>query len=240
MSDPWTGAGFDAPPAIANGRVYRAVRIAAAPRTTCTGRRTAPGRRRSATSCGSRQVGPGVRAPAVANGLVYVSAGDGTVQAYDADGVTNCSATTRVCSALWDTNIGSAAGPVEVAGGQVYVGAVDGTVHVYGLSPSRSPRGVSGTSTAVQPTTGPFDRAKPPRSTLVSENRRARLRSHRWNGNTAWNSSAGPNARRRRESAEVLGPLGQEGLEAMSMVPWGYGHEGDFIVLFKRPIVDRA
>jgi hypothetical protein len=44
----------------------------------------------------------------------------------------------------------------------------------------------------------------------------------------------------RRESVEVLEPLGREGWEAVSMVPWGYGHEGDFMVLFKRPIADRA
>jgi hypothetical protein len=133
VSDPWTGAGFDAPPAIANGRVYRAVGTQLRSydlhgSTNCSG---------SPKVCNKlwvAQVGTGVRAPAVANGLVYVSAADGTVQAYDAAGVTNCSATTRVCSALWDTNVGGSVGPVEVAGGRVYVGAVDGNVHVFGLS----------------------------------------------------------------------------------------------------------
>jgi hypothetical protein len=133
VSDPWTGVGSDAPPAIAHGRVYRAVGSQLRSydlhgSTNCSG---------SPKVCNKlwvAQVGTGVRAPAVANGLVYVSASDGTVQAYDADGLTNCSATTHVCSALWDTNVGGSAGPIEVADGRVYVGAVDGKVHVFGLS----------------------------------------------------------------------------------------------------------
>ena len=40
----------------------------------------------------------------------------------------------------------------------------------------------------------------------------------------------------RRESKELLGPIGLEGWEAVSMSPWGYGHEGEFMVLFKRPL----
>ncbi|MGZ4756767.1 MAG: outer membrane protein assembly factor BamB family protein [Acidimicrobiia bacterium] len=134
VSDLWTGAGFEAPPAIANGRVYRAVgsQLRAYDlhgSTNCSG---------SPKVCNKlwvAQVGTGIRAPAVANGLVYVSAADGTVQAYDANGVTNCSATTRVCTSLWDTNAGGSAGPVEVADGRVYVGTADGNVHAYGLSP---------------------------------------------------------------------------------------------------------
>jgi hypothetical protein len=42
----------------------------------------------------------------------------------------------------------------------------------------------------------------------------------------------------RRESTEVLTPLGLEGWEAVSMAPWGYGHEGEVMVLFKRPVGD--
>lgn len=135
VSDPWTGIGVEAPPAIANGRVYRSVgsQLRAYDlhgSTNCTG---SP---RVCNKLWVAEVGAGVRAPAVANGLVYVSAADGTVQAYDAQGITSCSATTRVCSALWDTNVGGAAGPVEIADGRVYVGTADGTVHAYGLSPS--------------------------------------------------------------------------------------------------------
>jgi hypothetical protein len=40
----------------------------------------------------------------------------------------------------------------------------------------------------------------------------------------------------RRESREILEPIGLEGWEAVSMAPWGYGHEGEFMVLFKRPV----
>jgi hypothetical protein len=134
VSDPWTGAGFDAPPAIANGRVYRAVGSQLRS-YDLHGSTNCSGEPKVCNKLWVAQVGTGVRAPAVANGLVYVSAADGTVQAYDAAGVTDCSATTRVCSALWDTNVGGSVGPVEVAGGRVYVGAVDGNVHVYGLSP---------------------------------------------------------------------------------------------------------
>jgi hypothetical protein len=40
----------------------------------------------------------------------------------------------------------------------------------------------------------------------------------------------------RRESKELLGPIGLDGWEAVSMSPWGYGHEGEFMVLFKRSL----
>jgi hypothetical protein len=39
----------------------------------------------------------------------------------------------------------------------------------------------------------------------------------------------------RRESREILEPIGLEGWEAVSMAPWGH-HDGEFMVLFKRPI----
>ena len=133
VSDQWTGAGSEASPAIANGRVYRAVGTQLRSydlhgSTNCSG---AP---LVCEKLWVAQVGAGIRAPAVANGLVYVSAADGTVEAYDARGITSCSATTRVCGALWYTNVGSSAGPVEVANGRVYVGTVDGNVHGFGLS----------------------------------------------------------------------------------------------------------
>jgi hypothetical protein len=135
VTDPWTGTGAEAPPAIADGRLFRAVGTQLRAydlhgSTSCSG---------SPKVCNRlwvAEVGNGVRAPAVANGLVYVSAADGTVQAYDANGVTNCSATTHVCAATWDTNVGSAAGPVEVADGRVYVGTVDGRVQGFGLPAS--------------------------------------------------------------------------------------------------------
>ena len=133
VSDPWTGTGFEAAPAIANGRVYRAVGT----QLRAYDLHGSPNCSGSPKVCGKlwgAQVGTGVRAPAVANGLVYVSAADGTLQAYDANGSTNCSATTHICSALWDRNLGSSAGPIEVANGRVYVGAVDGNVHGFSLS----------------------------------------------------------------------------------------------------------
>lgn len=132
VSDPWTGAGFDAPPAIANGRVYRAVgsQLRA---YDLHGSASCSGAPKVCTQLWVAPVGTGVRAPAVANGLVYVSAAGGNVQAYDAAGSTSCSATSHVCSALWDTNLGESIGPVEVSAGVVYVGAVDGTVHAFGV-----------------------------------------------------------------------------------------------------------
>jgi hypothetical protein len=132
VSDPWTGAGADAAPAIANGRVYRAVGTQLRS-YDLHGSTNCSGTPKVCHQLWVAQVGTGVRAPAVANGLVFVSAADGTVQAYDAAGSTSCSATTRVCGALWDTNVGSAAGPVEVATGLVYAGAADGKVHAFGL-----------------------------------------------------------------------------------------------------------
>jgi hypothetical protein len=125
-SDPWTGAGFDAAPALANGVLYRAVGNQLRAYDLhgvqgCSGTPVVCQKLWVAT------VGPNVTAPAVANNVVYTSASDGTVEAFDAQGVTGCSATTRVCGALWDTNLGSAAGPVEVSGGRVYVGTGDPT-----------------------------------------------------------------------------------------------------------------
>jgi outer membrane protein assembly factor BamB len=134
VTDPWTGTGVEAPPAIANGRVYRAVGTQLRA-YDLHGTTNCAGTPKVCSKLWVAEVGTGVNAPAVANGLVYVSAADGTVQAYDANGVTNCSATTRACAAIWDTNVGSSAGPVEVFDGRVYVGTADARVQVFGLAP---------------------------------------------------------------------------------------------------------
>jgi hypothetical protein len=42
----------------------------------------------------------------------------------------------------------------------------------------------------------------------------------------------------RRESAEVLDPLGRDGWEAVGLVPWSQGHRGEYLILFKRPRPD--
>jgi hypothetical protein len=134
VSDPWTGAGFDAAPALANGVLYRAVgdQLRA---YDLHGVKGCSGTPVVCQKLWVGAVGPGVTAPAVANNVVYTSASDGTVQAYDAQGVTGCSATTRVCGPLWQTNLGSVAGPVEVSGGRIYVGT--GTATGFGADSVR-------------------------------------------------------------------------------------------------------
>ncbi|MGZ6912674.1 MAG: hypothetical protein ACXVJS_14045 [Acidimicrobiia bacterium] len=132
-SDPWTGAGFDAAPAIAGGRVYRAVgsQLRAYDLDGVQGCSGVP------VVCQKLWVGgmgAGITAPAVANGLVFVGDATGHVDAFDAGGAAGCSATTHVCAALWSVDVGGAVGPPEVAGGRVYVPAIDGNVHVFGLS----------------------------------------------------------------------------------------------------------
>lgn len=132
FSDVWTGGGSEAPPAIVNGTVYRAVgdQLRAYDlhgNTNCSG---------VPKVCQKLWVGgtgAGINAPAVAGGLVFASDATGHVKAFDAAGFTGCSATTRVCGPLWDANVGGAVGAPEVAGGRVYVPAVDGNVHVFGL-----------------------------------------------------------------------------------------------------------
>jgi hypothetical protein len=132
VSDAWTGLGGDAPPAIANGRVYRSVgsQLAA---YDLHGSANCSGAPKVCTPLWTADAGAGVRAPAVANGLVYVSTANGFVQAYDAAGSIGCSGTPRVCGPLWNAGAGRSVGPVEVTGGLVYVGTIDGEVHAFGL-----------------------------------------------------------------------------------------------------------
>jgi outer membrane protein assembly factor BamB len=121
VTDAWTGTGAEAPPALLNGRVYRAVGTQLRAydlhgSTSCSG---AP---KVCTPLWGVQVGSGVSGAVVANGLIYVGAADGSVHAYDTNGVSR-----------WTANVGSPVGSVEVWDGHVYVGTADGRVQVFGL-----------------------------------------------------------------------------------------------------------
>jgi outer membrane protein assembly factor BamB len=124
--------GFERPPAIADGVVYRVIgnQLRAYDASGSTGCAGTP---RVCQRLWIADAGPGATAPAVANGLVYTSANDGFVEAFDAEGATNCSATTRVCSAIWSADVNVNLGTVEVADGRLFVAAGDGSVRVFGL-----------------------------------------------------------------------------------------------------------
>jgi hypothetical protein len=131
QTDPVT-FGPDAPPAIANGVVYRVVNgqlraYDAAGNAGCGG---SP---RVCQRLWIADAGYGATAPAVANGLVFTSTNHGFLEAYDARGLDGCSATTRVCAPLWTANVNITLGSVEVADGRVFVAAGDGSIRAFGL-----------------------------------------------------------------------------------------------------------
>jgi hypothetical protein len=126
-------SGFERPPAIADGVVYRVInnQLRAYDASGVAGCSGSP---KVCQRLWIADAGPSATAPAVANGLVFTSANDGFVSAFDARGITNCSATTRVCGAVWEADVNVNLGTVEVADGRLFVAAGDGSVRVFGLS----------------------------------------------------------------------------------------------------------